>query len=136
MRRVNKSKAAYTLVDLSEVPAEYLQDILEDAATGGGEYGVRVVEESINGGASHPIYGVYDHDVAKWEQAKEEMGAGTLTLTEEEAEKREEALRSQAEAAAAVAAAKLDETEAAEVAEVTGDDPDTVNKPTNKNARR
>lgn len=136
MPRINKSRAAYTLVDLSEVPSQYLQAILEDAALGGGEYGVRVVEESVNGGASHPIYGVYEHDVEKWEEAKLEMEVGTFTMTEEEIAEREEKLRGQAAAVAQAQANALDAADAVQVAAVTGDDPDQVNKPTNKNQRR
>lgn len=73
-RDPNKSKAAYTLVDLSDLPADVRKEVMEDALAGGGEYGVRVVEEVHNGAARAQIFGYYHTDQDKWEDAKKELG--------------------------------------------------------------
>lgn len=63
-RNNSRGKAAYTLVDLSDLPADVRQEIMEDALAGGGEYGLRVVEEVHNGAARAQIFGYY-RDVKK-----------------------------------------------------------------------
>lgn len=73
-RDATKSKAAYTLVDLSDLPADVRQEVMEDALAGGGEYGVRVVEEVHNGAARAQIFGYYHADQEKWDEAKKELG--------------------------------------------------------------
>lgn len=73
-RDPNKSKAAYTLVDLSELPAETRQEVLEDALAGGGDFGIRVVEEVVNGAARAQLFGYYHADQEKWDAAKSELG--------------------------------------------------------------
>ena len=74
--------AAYTLVDLSDLHKETRDDIIADAREGGGVYGVRVVEESVNGGARAPIYGVYNNgpDAERWADAKKKLGLGSTEV--------------------------------------------------------
>jgi len=129
MARINKSKAAYFLVDLTLLSAEDAKLIIEDAAMGGGEFGVRVVEEVHNGPASQPIYGVYydvvpgTGDETKWNAAKAEFGISVDELgvekTEEEqlAEMEAEEARLRA-AAASDAEAEAERVRAAEEAEL------------------
>jgi hypothetical protein len=76
LRERNQSRQAYTLVDLSDLEDELQKDIILDASEGGGIYGVRVVEESVNGPARAPIYGVYNDgpDADRWVDAKKQLG--------------------------------------------------------------
>lgn len=120
-----KSKAAYFYVDLSEIPEQHRQEVLEDAVMGGTEYGVREVETVHNGPARRAIYGVYyGPDEAKWAAAREQFGLDEASLTDEELEAREEALRESAKAEAEAEAAKIEAAEEAEVRRVTGETAD------------
>src|SRR6478736_4440190 len=94
------SKAAYTLVDLSELDPEVRREILEDAEGGGGVYGIRVVDEH------------------KWEAAKEEFGITSTVVTEED----EAALREAAVAQTDEQAEAIREKEEAAVRAVTKED--------------
>lgn len=131
------SKAAYYLVDISELPSDLKAEILEDAAAGGGEYGIRVVEEIHNGPARANIYGVYyGVDDEKWQAAKEELGISSSTVADEAVQTedadplKEAALRQAAEEAALVEAEKVRVAEAAEVEKITAPEkpPVTGNK--------
>lgn len=85
MSRSERSKAAYTLVDLSGLPAEIRQDVQTDALAGGGEYGIRVVEEIHNGAARAQIFGVYNgEDAEKWEEAKKNLGISSDEIDDSE----------------------------------------------------
>lgn len=131
----SRSKAAYTLVDLSALHEETRKDILADALEGGGTYGIRVVEESVNGGARAPIFGVYNEgpDADKWTEAKKELGLDGTEIPDGEVRpldieitdpRREAALR---EAAAQRAAGEADRIRAGEteaLREIVGDDAD------------
>lgn len=81
------SAAAYTLVDLSDLDDDLRKDIVEDATAGGGLYGIRVVEESVNGGARSPIFGVYKDgpDADRWTQAKKDLEITGTTVDDSEA---------------------------------------------------
>ena len=116
-----RSKAAYRLIDIGEVPDTHRQELMEDIAMGGVEFGVREVEVIHNGPARQPIYGIYfGPDEAKWEAAQKEFGVEAPEgLSEEEAEAREEALRQQREKDAAEEADRIREAEEAEVRRVT-----------------
>lgn len=130
---------AYTLLDISELDEELRKDIIEDARAGGGLYGVRVVEESIFGGASAPIYGVYKDgpDADRWAKAKKELGisgseiadgdvvagAGAVEITDP---RREAALREQAAQRVEAEAARIRAGEDAEVARITGEEVDNT----------
>lgn len=121
-RDPKKSKAAYVLVDLSDLPADIKQEVLEDALAGGGEYGVRVVEEVHNGPARAQIFGVYDHDADKWDEAKKELGItgsevedGEVVATETHSPLEEAALRQKAEQMALAEADRIRTAEDAEV---------------------
>lgn len=132
--KVAASAAAYTLVDLNSLEDDELRkDIIDDATTGGGSrYGIRVVEESVNGGARAPIFGVYKEgpDADRWNEAKKELGLSssevddgdiapvTIEITDA---RREAAVRAQAEAAARNKAAREREAEDQEVAAITGE---------------
>lgn len=125
--------AAYTLVDLSDLDTDLQKDIIEDANAGGGEYGIRVVEESVNGGARAPIYGYYKDgpDAKRWEDAKTELGISGSEIADGDVvgaigvdisdPRREAALR---EAAAQQAEAQADRIRAGEadaIRSITGD---------------
>lgn len=137
-KKRSKSDPAYFVVDISKLEPELQAAIIEDAALGGGVYGVRVVEEVHNGPARAVVYGVYyntqavgdapgitDEDL--WNDAKQAHGISD----EAEGESAEEAARATADRAAAedAIAAKAAEDEALRRA---GVDPDA--KP-NKNPR-
>jgi hypothetical protein len=85
-KKNERTAAAYTLVDLSDVDEKVRKDIIEDANAGGANYGVRVVEESVNGGARAPIYGVYDtgpdHD--RWVEAKKDLKLSATEVGDDE----------------------------------------------------
>lgn len=118
-----KSKAAYRLVDLSELSDEQRRDVIEDAMMGAGEYGVREVEVVHNGPARQSIYGVYfGPDEAKWETALKEFGEEPEELSEEEQEAREEVLRGRQQEIAAAEAERVREAEEREVRRIAGDD--------------
>jgi hypothetical protein len=134
LRERNKSKMAYTLVDLSDLEDDLRKDIIQDAREGGGTYGIRVVEESVNGGARAPIYGVYNDgpDADRWTDAKK-----TLGIDSEEADdatvyagagvevtdpRKVAALRGAAAENAARDAESLRTAENADVAAITGDE--------------
>lgn len=106
-----KSEPAYYLVDISALTPEQRAEVFEDAVTGGGDYGVEVVEIVHNGPSQTPLYGVYygeKHEL--WVQTKEEWGiSDDDVLSEDE-------LREAAEQRAADEAAAADAAEAAELA--------------------
>ena len=128
------SAAAYVLVDLSDLDDDVRKDIVEDASAGGGTYGIRVVEEVINGAASAPLFGYYKGgaDEERWTDAKKELGlsaseaddstvyagAGGLALDP----RREAALREAAAQRVESEAARIRAGEDADVAAVTGED--------------
>jgi hypothetical protein len=77
------SKAAYFLVDTNTIPAEHRAEIMDDVAMGGGEFGLRVVEEVHNGPARSQILGVYfGPDEEKWTAAKAEFGIADVETDE------------------------------------------------------
>lgn len=126
------SAAAYTLVDMSDLDEDVRKEIVEDAAAGGGNYGIRVVEESINGGARAPIYGYYKDgpDADRWEEAKKQFGLSAAEGDDAEARaaasgevtdpRREAALRQAAEERARADADALRSREDAEVERISG----------------
>lgn len=131
-RERQNAPAAYTLVDISELPDEIRDDIIEDANAGGGQYGIRVVEESVNGGARAPIYGYYrdGEDAERWTKAKKKfnlsaaevddgdvVGAG-VDITDP---RREAAIREGAAQRAEQQADRIRAGEDAEVEAITGD---------------
>lgn len=81
------SAAAYTLVDLNDLDDDLRKDIIEDASAGGGRYGIRVVEEAVNGAARAPIFGVYNEgpDADRWAKAKEDLGLEGTEVDDAEA---------------------------------------------------
>lgn len=133
LRQEHRSKAAYTLVDLSDLDKELREDIILDANEGGGIYGVRVVEEAINGGARAPIYGVYNDgpDADRWSKAKDKLGLSGEQVDDSEVyggsgievadPRREAALRQAAAEKALGDAEALRSAERNEVAAITGD---------------
>lgn len=113
---------AYTKVDLSRFTPEQRAILIEDAATGGAEYGIRVVEEVINGGASFPLYGWYHTDEVadkKWTEAREELGISDEEIDEDQLD---EAARVSADAEAA----RIRAAEEAREREITHTDPPAV----------
>lgn len=73
--RFFRSKAAYSYFDVGTLPeGELKQVILDDAATGGREYGLEIVEIVHNGPAAVPVYGVYNHNQEKWQAVLNELG--------------------------------------------------------------
>lgn len=125
--------AAYTLVDLSELDEKTKNRLLEDANAGGGQYGVRVVEEVVNGGARAPIYGYYRDgpDADRWAKAKKDLGISADDVDDSEVvpaqpdindPRREAALREAAAISAMNEAERLRNNAARSVAEVTGED--------------
>ena len=134
LRQEHRSKTAYTLVDLSDLDKELREDIILDASEGGGIYGVRVVEEAVNGGARAPIYGVYSDgpDAERWAEAKDKLGLSGEQVDDSEAyasagievtdPRREAALRQAASEKALGEAEALRSAERTEVAAITGDD--------------
>lgn len=82
-----KPRPAYFLVDIAKIPENIRAEVIEDAAFGGKDYGVQVVEIVHNGTAQSPIYGVYydvepahdgSHqgrdDETRWNEFKAENG--------------------------------------------------------------
>ncbi len=128
------SSAAYTLVDLSDLDDETRKDIIEDASAGGGNYGVRVVEEVVNGGASAPLYGYYKDgpDAERWAKAKKELGISATEVDDGEVSsgaggpstdpRREAALREAAAQRVEAEADRIRAGEDAEVAAITGEE--------------
>lgn len=133
LRQEHRSKAAYTLVDLSDLDDELRKDIILDASEGGGIYGVRVVEEAVNGGARAPIYGVYNDgpDADRWAKAKDKLGISGEQVDDSEVytgagvevfdPRKEAALRQAAAEKALGDAEALRSAERDEVAAITGD---------------
>jgi uncharacterized protein YuzE len=134
LRRQNASQQAYTLVDVNSIDDDELRkDILLDASEGGGIYGIRVVEESVNGPIRAPVYGYYNGTEFedRWNAAKDQLGlgaeevddaavrggGGALDVTDP---RTEAALREQAEESARVQADRQRASEDSEVAQVTG----------------
>lgn len=134
LRERNKSRQAYTLVDINSIEDDELRkDILLDASEGGGIYGIRVVEESVNGPIRAPIYGYYNdtEHADRWNKAKEQLGLAGEEVDDNEVRgagpdvndpRREAALREQAEESAGVAAQRQRASEDADVAQITGTD--------------
>lgn len=112
-------KAAYKLVDLNELDNETRKAIEEDAQLGGGTYGIRVVEESVNGPSRAPIYGYYKDtaDEERWNDAKDKLGIDPLTVEAAD----EATLREAAQERSAKAAEKANSDEAAEIALIVKD---------------
>jgi hypothetical protein len=120
-REDSKSAAAYTLVDLSDLEPDIRKDIIEDAYAGGAQFGVRVVEEAVNGGARSPLFGYYNApnpDAQRWEEAKEELGI-SVDENVDEVE-----LRHSASLTAAEDAERARKSEEAAVAAITGEEDD------------
>lgn len=127
LAKLAASTAAYTLIDLSDLDKELRDDIIEDTSMGGGRYGIRVVEEAVNGGARAPLYGYYKDgpDAERWAAAQKELGITASTVDDAEVRaglsldaadpRREAALR---EAAAQAVEARADRIRAGEDAEV------------------
>jgi hypothetical protein len=136
--RKASTRAAYTLVDLSGLDKEDQKELVEDAMNGGAQYGIRVVEESINGGASAPIFGYYNApnpDADKWAQAKKDLGLDASDVDDSEVAsaavgvieadpRRAAALREQAAQNAAARADAIRAGEASAIAEITGEEDD------------
>lgn len=125
------SSAAYKLVDLNGLDPETRQAITEDAQLGGGTYGIRIVEESINGPARAPVYGYYKDtaDEERWEAAKSELGIDPLTVEAGD----EEALRVAAAQRSADEAEKANAAEEDEIALIVKDgQTEVVRSKTNK----
>lgn len=128
------SKAAYYLVDLSELPLDIKREIILGAEAGGGDYGVRVVEEIHNGPARQNLYGVYyGPDDELWQKAKADFGIASEQVADEAVSgeapvdpAKEAALRQAAEEAATAEADRIRTAEATEIAAVTGDEVDTT----------
>ena len=120
-----RSAAAYKLVDLSSLHKTTRKDILEDALAGGGLYGIRVVEEHVNGAARAPVYGVYNDgpDADKWATAKQELDIDGAAV-EIHDPKREGALRGAAQGKAAAEATRVRKKEAEAVGAIVGDGDD------------
>jgi len=128
--------AAYTLVDLSDLHEETRKDIIEDAYAGGGVYGVRVVEESVNGAARAPLFGVYKmgQDASRWEDAKKELGLGSTEVGDDEVTpyvdvevvdpRREAALREAAAQRAYAEGDRIRSGEAEAIRDIVGEDAD------------
>jgi hypothetical protein len=132
LRNARSSAAAYTLIDISGLPKELQDEIVQDAAAGGADYGVRVVEESVNGAARAPLYGVYKgEDEERWTEAKKELGISASKVDDADVSaasgpdadpRREAALREAAAQRAAAEADRIRASEDAEVVAVTGTD--------------
>lgn len=140
----NVSSAAYTLVDLSGLHKETRDDIVRDALEGGGLYGIRIVEESVNGAARAPIFGFYRNgaDEERWLNAKKELGLdsteiddGAVAPTDIEITdaRQEAALREAAAQRANAEADKIRAGEAEAIAAITGDDGDEGREPSTPN---
>jgi uncharacterized protein YuzE len=133
LRKSNQSRQAYTLVDINSIDDEELRkDIILDASEGGGIYGIRVVEESVNGAIRAPIYGYYNGTEFedRWNDAKEKLGLAGEEVDDSEVRstgpdvtdaEREAALREQAEKDSSAAAEAQRVAEEKEVAAVTGE---------------
>jgi hypothetical protein len=142
-RREKRSSApAYTLIDISGLPKDVQRDIIDDANAGGGEYGVRVVEEMVNGGARAPIYGVYKGEEAeRWAAAKKDLGISAEEIDDKEVQgaasfddsdpRRQAALREAAAQRAAAEADRIRASENREVEAITGSDGATDGHATN-----
>lgn len=108
------SGQAYYLIDLNELTPAQRAEVVEDAALGGGDFGVRVVEIIHNGPAQTSLYGVYygaDDDL--WHATLEEFAAdGGGELSEEQ----EDAIRTRASALADADAAAQEKAEQAALA--------------------
>lgn len=128
-KKALRAKAAYTLVDVSGLPDDVRKAIVEDANIGGSEYGVRVVEEHINGPARVPVYGVYDFDAEKWGAAKEELSIAAEEVDDAAVdaapvnETDEGALRLRAQEQANALADEARTADAERLKQITGDEP-------------
>lgn len=131
------SAAAYNLVDFSGLDDEDRKAIEEDALNGGRVYGVRVVEESVNGGARAPLFGVYKDgpDAERWEKSKKEYGLASTEADDAEVRagasflvgdpRREAALREAAAQQAEAEAAAIRAGEEEAVRAITKEDGET-----------
>jgi hypothetical protein len=134
----NLGTAAYQLVDISALDPQDRRVLVEDARAGGGTYGLRVVEEAINGGASAPIYGFYKgtREEELWNKTKEDFGLEAEDVADDAVypstglgveitdPRREAALREAAAQAAEADAAAIRAGEDAELREITGETDD------------
>lgn len=117
--RSKNSEPAYRLVDLSILDPADQAEVMEDAAMGGADFGVKVVEINHNGPAQTNVYGVYikaaegekHSDLEKWEAFLADCG-----VSEDPDAVDEETIRATAAASADDQAAKADEFEEAELA--------------------
>jgi hypothetical protein len=129
-RDKTRSKAAYFLVDVSELPADIKAEVLEDANAGGGEFGLRIVEAIHNGPAQQMIYGVYyGPDEDKWNEAKKDLGITSTSIADSEVGSeqgadpmREAAIRQKAEEAALAEADRIRTADDTAINAVTKDD--------------
>lgn len=118
----SKSRPAYNVVDISNFSEEVQVVLKEDAADGGTQYGLRVVEEYINGPSRSQVYGVYGgEDAEKWQAALGEIGQENIGNDEE-------AVRAVAEEAAAADAAAKASAQERSVRAVTDKEGDTKGK--------
>lgn len=135
-----QSQRAYTYVDISELDDDLRKDIIEDANAGGGLYGIRVVEESIFGGARAPIYGVYNDgpDAERWAAAKKELDLSSSTIGDDQIApvgievtdpRREAAIREAAAQRVEAEAARIRASEDAEIEAITHGSPDQTAAP-------
>lgn len=122
--RAARSSAAYSIINLAAFAESVHEELVEDAAAGGKIYGVRVVEEYINGPVRQVVYGVYHVDQELWEEAKAQLGIEEEALEAEEPD--EEALRKEAEAKAADDADRLEKARTAQIEKVVGAKGDTA----------
>lgn len=127
------SKAAYVVVDLTGLEPEVRQEIMEDAFAGGGEYGIRVVEETVNGSVRVPIFGVYDYEAQKWEEAKAEFNITAADASDED----EARIRAGAQAQTDAAAEAERKREEDELRAITKEDAASdADKPSTNKAKR
>lgn len=131
--------AAYTLVDLSDVEPDVRKKLIEDANAGGGTYGLRVVEEVINGSARVPIYGYYRDgpDEELWSSAKKDLGLSADDVDDDDVvpaqlepdAAKEAALREEAARQATDLAERIRAKDDAAVEEIVGAIDETVLNP-------
>lgn len=114
------SQQAYVVIDMSFLPDELRELVIEDASAGGRSYGITIVEQFHNGPAVNPVYGYYkspNPDEENWQATQNEFGFSYDDLSADA-----DAVRSKAADDAAAEAADIKAKEDAAVAAVTGDD--------------
>lgn len=118
-----RSMAAYVIVNIAAFSEAAQAELIDDAAAGGKTYGLRVVEEYINGPARQPVYGVYKDDEELWNETKAQLGIEEEALDAEEPD--EDALREAAQQQADADAARVDAAHKASVDKVVNGEGDT-----------